>query len=123
MDALNAKEISEAYFVEAAEIWLATQYFHMATRTRCDYTRYLANLTQHFGCQKLSEITGDDVRAYQQMRITTAGPGTINKELGVLIQMRKRTGVPLTDYQRLPVPKRGNVPSSNLERSSSSQPQ
>jgi len=66
---------------------------------------YIRTLTPFFGEMKMQEIDGDQVRAFQKMRLASVSAGEINKECSVLQQMRKRIGLPLLDYQPLPVSK------------------
>jgi integrase len=64
---------------------------------------------------RIPEITGDQMRAYQHARREEACPGTINKELGIIVMLRERLGCALTDYQRLPPPKDYEPPGRALE--------
>jgi hypothetical protein len=67
--------------------------------------RYIETLSRFFRRIVLNDITGDTLRDYQRYRRQTAGPAMINKECGIVIQLRKRIGFPLIDYQPLPMPK------------------
>jgi integrase len=92
-------------FPEAAKAWLLTRQYHIAPRTYLDYGRYIEILSRCFRRVTLSEITGDMLRDYQRRRRQTVAPGTINKECGMICMMRDRIGRPLTDYQRMQMPK------------------
>jgi integrase len=102
---VDSAELKQLPFREAAEAWLTTRRGHIAPRTMLDYSYYVKTLASYFGEMRLAEISGDQVRAYQAIRSHTAGPGLINKECGVLCQMRARVGLPLADYQPLQMPK------------------
>ncbi len=92
-------------FPEAARAWLLTRRDHIAPRTYLDYARHIETVSRCFRNIVLSDITGDMLRDYQRRRRQTAGPGMINKECGVVRMVRARIGLPLTDYQPLPMPK------------------
>src|SRR2546421_10317409 len=104
-EAGDIADLIECSFREAAQHWLTSRKGHLAPRTYLDYGNYIGTLAKFFGKTKLPDVTGDQVRRYQRLRSKTAGPGIINKECGLLSQMRKRIGIPLTDYQQLAVPK------------------
>jgi hypothetical protein len=106
--------IFEKDFRAAAAEWLESRKLHLKPRTYLDYGYYIDQLNPYFGDQRLHEITGDMVRAYQKTRRATECPGVINEELGVLKMMRERIGLPLQDYQRLPVPKNYESPGRAL---------
>lgn len=93
---------------QAATVWLESRKPYISPRTFHDYESYIRILTAFFGEMKLTEITADEIRAYQRMRMTRAGASCINKECSVLQQMLKRIGrwqdiEP--NYQPLPLPK------------------
>ena len=102
---MRISALTQAGFSEAATVWLETRRGYISPRTFIDYGYYIKQLSIFFQEMKLLEINGDLVRAYQRARRETAGPGLINKECGVIIQMRKRVGIPLVDYQPLQMPK------------------
>jgi len=61
-----------------------------------------------FGEMRVQEITGDQIRAYQQMRLEKCGPSGINHECSVLQQVLKRIGrwaEIAHNYQALPLSK------------------
>lgn len=92
-------------FTEACENWLESRKYHISPRTSTDYSHYIKTLTPFFASLKLTDIDGDMLRSYQHERMKCAGPGTINKELGIIIQVRKRINQPVEDYQPLQMPK------------------
>jgi integrase len=92
-------------FPEAARAWLATRQHHIAPRTYKDYERYIEILSRSFRRILLRDITEDNLREYQSRRRQTAGPGTINKECGIICMVRNRISQPFTDYQPLPMAK------------------
>lgn len=95
----------QAPFVYACENWLESRKYHLAPRTYIDYAHYIKTLTPFFATLRISDIDGDMLRAYQHERMRRAGPGLINKELGIIIQIRKRINQPIEDYQPLQMPK------------------
>jgi integrase len=101
-DPMRAQALTQLGFGEAVSVWLETRRPYLAEETFKNYTVYSRILTAFFGEMKLQEIDGDLVRAFQKARLASVTPGEINKECGVLIQMRKRIGQPLLDYQPLP---------------------
>lgn len=88
-------------FADACDNWLESRRYHIAPRTYQDYSNYIKILSKYFESVRLPDIDGDMVRAYQHDRMKRAGPTTINKELGIIIQIRKRINRPLEDYQPL----------------------
>src|SRR5690348_3944983 len=101
-------------FADACDNWLESRRYHIAPRTYQDYSNYIKILSKYFESVRLPEIDGDMVRAYQHDRMKRAGPTTINKELGIIIQIRKRINRPLEDYQALQVPKDYETPGRAL---------
>src|SRR6185437_3570224 len=102
---MSIAALSQAPFREACLDWLESRKYHIAPRTYCDYSNYIKTLSAHFGAVRLPDINGDMLRAYQHERMKRAGPGTINKELGIIIQICKRINRPVEDYQPLQMPK------------------
>lgn len=92
-------------FSDACDQWLESRRPYLADKTYYGYSRDIITLSNFFGDFRLQEIDGDLVRGYQRMRQQTVGASAINHELNVLMQMRKRIGMPLTDYQPIPLPK------------------
>jgi integrase len=112
----NTAALSKMGFEDAGRAWLETRRFHLSPRTFEDYGNYIKTLSGFFGEMRLPEIDGDQVRAYQRARRLRAGAGLINKECGVLMMMRERIGLPLTDYQRLREPKDWETPGRRLTK-------
>ena len=81
----------------------------LGARTQEDYRNYIKTLSGVFGEMQLSEITPDQIRAHQKMRLSRgAGASIINHECSVLQQMLKRIGrwaEIAHDYQQLSLPK------------------
>lgn len=95
-------------FAEAAAVWLESRKPYLAAKTIHEYGLNIRTLSAFFGEMKLTEITGDQIRAFQKMRLTVCGPFSINHECSVLQQMLKRVGrwAELeAEYQALPLPK------------------
>lgn len=97
--------LTQLGFVEAATAWLETRKPYLKGRTWEGYQDYIKVLGSFFGETRLPEITGDHLRAYQKMRMLRAGASIINHECSVVRQILKRIGMPLSDYQALPLPK------------------
>jgi integrase len=117
-DPVRTEALTALPFQAAAEAWLETRRPYLAAETQRNYAMYIRTLSQYFAEMHLPEIDGDLVRTYQRSRLTRAGPGNINKEMSVLMQMRKRIGQPILDYQPLPLPKeyRGRALTSQEEK-------
>lgn len=64
---------------------------------------------------KIPEISGDQMRAYQYRRGAEVDGSVVNKELSIIVMIRKRLGCPLTDYQRMPRDKFYEPPGRALE--------
>lgn len=79
-------------FPNAGNSWLQTRKFYIAKRTFVEYQFNLKTLSKFFGEMRLGEITADQIRDYQQMRLANVGPVAINHECGVLQQLLKRAG-------------------------------
>lgn len=95
-------------FAIAAKAWLETRRPYIAAKTFHEYELNLKTLSAFFGEMRLAEITADQIRAYQRMRMTQCGPFAINHECSVIQQMLKRIGrwpQIEPDYQALPLPK------------------
>jgi integrase len=101
----NHSGVKVVPFTEAAVAWLETRRPYISAKTAHEYELNIKTLSAYFGEMRLPEITADQVRAYQKMRLTQCGPFSINHECCVLTQMRKRIGMPFEDYQPLPLPK------------------
>jgi Phage integrase family len=109
-----AHPLGAMLFPQAAKAWLLTRRDHIAPRTYLDYGRHIEWVSRSFRNVPLGEITGDMLRDYQHRRRQTAGPGMVNKECGIVCMIRDRIGLPLTDYQRMPLPKEYESPGRAL---------
>jgi len=103
--ALSIAALTALPFSDACESWLETRKPYISAKTHYEYSLNINTLGSFFGELRLQEIDGDLVRAYQKMRQQKCGAFSINHECGVLLQIRKRIGMPLADYQPLPLPK------------------
>lgn len=109
---MSVAALTQLPFLDACENWLESRRGYISAKTFHEYSLNIKTLSAFFGELRLGEIDGDLVRAYQRMRRSTpgprgqpAGPGAINHETGLLCQIKKRVGVPLVDYQPLPLPR------------------
>jgi integrase len=102
---MRTAALTQLGFVDAAKAWLETRKPYLAPRTWQGYDDYIKILGTFFAETRLPEITGDHLRAYQKMRMVRAGASIINHECSVVRQILKRIGMPLIDYQPLPLPK------------------
>jgi integrase len=105
---ISTSVLAQAGFEEAGEAWLDSRKPYLSPRTISDYESHIKTLTAFFGEMRLAEITADEIRAYQRMRMARAGASCINKECSVLQQMLKRIGrwgEISAQYQPLPPPK------------------
>jgi integrase len=114
---MSIAALSQMPFTEACDGWLESRKHHLAPRTYQDYSEYIKILSRYFVGVRLPDIDGDMVRRYQHDRREKASPSTINKELGIIKQLRERIGKPLTDYQRLQTPKDYETPGRALNPS------
>jgi integrase len=106
----NTEEIKHLPFKQAALAWLETRRPFLGERTFKDYGIYIELLAKFFKRTTPTEITADQIREYQRMRMGTAGGSIINHECCILQQLLKRIGrwgVIADDYQPLPLPKQG----------------
>lgn len=97
--------LTQLPFAQACEAWLESRRPYLSPKTHHEYRLNINTLSAFFGELRLSEVDGDLVRAYQRMRQAKCGAFAINHECGLLCQIRKRIGLPLEDYQPLPLPK------------------
>lgn len=107
-DLVKTAVLTELGFADAARAWLESRRPYLSPRTQSDYFDYIKTLSTFFAETRLPEITSDQIRAYQRMRMNRAGGSCINHECSVLQQMLKRIGRwpdISTDYQPLPLPK------------------
>jgi integrase len=107
-DLLTTPALTQAPFQTAAEAWLESRRPYISSRTFKDYKLYIKSLSAHFGEMRLHEISSDQIRAYQRMRMSAAIWASINKETSVLQQMLKRIGrwsELAHDFQSIPEPK------------------
>jgi integrase len=86
---------------DACENWLESRKYHLAPRTFEGYHHHIKTVSPFFSGLLIIDLDGDHLRRYQYERSKHAAPETINKELGVIIQVRKRINRPIEDYQRL----------------------
>jgi integrase len=114
LEQMRTLTLVQSVFSEAAEAWLRSRQGHLAPRTYADYAQYIRTLSVFFAEMRIPEITSDQIRAYQQTRRQTAGPGIINHECMVLLQIRRRIGMPITDYEPLKMPKDWESPGRRL---------
>ncbi len=114
---MSIAALTQLPFVDACENWLESRRYHISPRTFQDYGHYIGTLEPYFKHLKLPDITGDDLRMYQHDRRKKAGPGLINKELGIIIQARKRINHPIEDYQPMQMPKDYESPGRALNPS------
>lgn len=117
---MSIAALSQLPFTDACENWLESRRFHIAPRTYKDYSNYIKTLDKYFAQFTIPQIDGDLLRSYQRMRRQQAGPGLINKELGIIVQIRKRINQPLEDYQPLQMPKDYESPGRALNPSEES---
>lgn len=100
----EASALCSLPFKQACTAWLESRRDQLSPRTYLDYSHYIKTLSAHFHELTLLEIDGNMLRSYQDLRCQTVGPGAINKELGLVIQIRKHINQPISDYQPLPPP-------------------
>lgn len=103
---MRTQVLTQAVFRPAAEAWLESRQPFLSAVTFRDYSIYLRTLDNFFGAFHLTEISADQIRAYQRMRMSSVQAGIINKECSVLQQMLKRIGRwpdIAADYQPLKV--------------------
>ncbi len=108
MHRFQESELSCLPFEKAASQWLESRRPFLGARTQEDYRNYIKTLSGVFGEMQLSEITTDQIRAYQKMRLSRAGASIINHECSLIQQMLKRIGCWAEiahDYQPLSLPK------------------
>ncbi len=97
--------LTQLPFAAACEAWLESRRAYISAKTHHEYKLNIKTLAVFFGELRLQEIDADLVRAYQRTRQLKCGPFAINHECGLLCQVRKRIGLPIKDYQPLPLPK------------------
>jgi len=106
---IEAAELAEMPFPEAAEAWLASRTSYIAVKTFHEYQLNIATLSKFFGEMTLKQISSDQIRMYQKMRLSQeCGPSGINHEGSVLQQLLKRVGrwdEVGPDYEPLPLPR------------------
>ena len=120
MELASIEALRQLPFERACTEWLESRKHHICPRTYLDYAYYIKRLSPYFGAVKLAEIDGDMLRAYQHQRIKEASPPTINKELSLVIQIRKRINNPIKDYQPLQQSKDYEAPGRALTPSEES---
>lgn len=109
---MSVAALTQLPFRDACEYWLESRRNYISVKSFHEYSLNLKPLSKFFGELRLDEITPDLVREYQRTRRTTCGPTgrppgpcQINHETGLLCQILKRVGMPLRDYDPLPLPR------------------
>ncbi|MGH9501646.1 MAG: tyrosine-type recombinase/integrase [Terriglobales bacterium] len=95
-------------FFSAATAWLESRRSYISASTHRDYTIYIRTLAKYFSDFYLNEISADQIRTFQHVRMAEVQWSSINKETSVLQQMLKRIGhwpAIAHDFQPLPPPK------------------
>lgn len=108
LETLRTAALTTLPFLDAGTAWLETRRPYLSPKTIHEYELNLKTLSTSFGEMRLTEISPDQIRAYQRMRMATCGPSGINHETSVLQQMLKRIGrwpELAADFQPLPLPK------------------
>jgi len=103
-----ASDLASLPFPQGADTWLETRRPYISAKTFHEYKLNIKMLGAFFGEMRVQEITGDQIRAYQQMRLEKCGPSGINHECSVLQQVLKRIGrwaEIAHNYQALPLSK------------------
>jgi integrase len=98
---MSIAALGQMSVADACENWLESRKYHLAPRTFDGYRHHINTFSPFFSGLLISDLDGDHLRRYQYERAKQAAPDTINKELGVIIQVRKRINRPIEDYQRL----------------------
>ncbi len=106
---IEAVELAEMPFSQAAVAWLATRMAHISGKTFHEYKLNIRTLSAFFGETKPADITADQIREYQATRSARCGPSGVNHECSVLQQLLKRIGrwdniAP--NYEQLPLSKK-----------------
>jgi integrase len=105
---MTTAKLGRLSFQQAAGEWLETRKPYLAASTHHDYQKYIRTVSVFFSEMLLTEITADQIRAYQRSRLLRAQAGIVNKECSVLQQLLKRIGrwpELASDYQALPMRK------------------
>lgn len=100
--------LAKLSFEQAALAWLDTRRPYLSAKTIYEYRLNIKTLTVFFGKKCLPDITADDIREYQLLRMLKCGASAINHECSVLQQMLKRMRLWTEieyDYQPLPLPR------------------
>ena len=113
-ESVRTAALTSLPFLQAAESWLESRRPYISPKTFHEYLVNIRTLSAFFEPMRLSDISPDQVRVYQRMRLAKCGPHSINHETGVLQQMLKRVGrwgEFIGQYQPLPLPKgmRGQI--------------
>jgi integrase len=98
---MSIAALAQMSVADACENWLESRKYHIAPRTFESYHHHIKTFGPFFAGLLISDLDGDHLRRYQHERSKHAAPDSINKELGVIIQVRKRINRPIEDYQRL----------------------
>jgi len=108
LEQMRVASLTTLPFKEAGTAWLESRRPYISPKTFHEYELNIKTLSASFAEMKLTEISADQIRAYQKMRMATCGASGINHECSVLQQMLKRIGrwsAIAPDYQPLPLPK------------------
>lgn len=106
MELMPTAALTQLPFKSACEAWLESRRPYISAKTHHEYQLNINTLSAFFGELRLQEIDGDLLRKYQRMRQLKCGPFAINHECGLICHIRKkRMGMPIEDYQPLPLPK------------------
>jgi integrase len=105
MELMPTAALTQLPFSSACEAWLESRRPYISQKTHHEYQLNIRTLSAFFGELRLQEIDGDLLRKYQRMRQAKCGPFAINHECGLVCLIRKRIGLPVEDYQPLPLPK------------------
>ena len=107
---LKLPDLAKLPFDKAADLWLGERLKLVAKNTyRIDRER-LKPLKARFSGKKLCDITSQDLRGYQLLRIETVGPRTVNLELKVMRQLLRSCRLWFTlaeEYKSLKENRRG----------------
>jgi integrase len=88
----DARKFQKLTFSAAAPIFIAYKKTHVKKATTDMYDLYRVHMEPFFGAKRLSEISIQDIRAYQELRKESgkAGASLINHEVNMLAQMLKK---------------------------------
>lgn len=102
------RELPNQPFPQAVQFWLREHSRYISLITLRYYKQYAMALEKYFGSVVVKEIKIDDIRAYQDWRIATAGAGRCNMETWVLQAVLKEANLWhkfVKHYRPLPIAK------------------